>query len=165
MSKLYNPKKDNSILEDKDKNIQINNYFDQNKYIKEQNKILKSIITNINKNKETIVNENTEKKDFAIKEELFHYYRKINEIDVEIDEFIEFNNNLNKSIKLIESFIENKSSINDIILKQFKDVNDYFNTCNFIMTVLINKKDDIKKENIEIIKKIVNISNSYCIEK
>ncbi len=125
-----------------------------NSYLKDQNNKLQAKIDEIEK----LVNSDFE--EFSIKEEYYHLVKK----EFELDEKIEIESQSSKlykiSIELINKLIEGGKTLNDAV-NSVGGVEIFFKVCNFILLENIDKKDELKQENIDLVEKLVYLSEEY----
>lgn len=138
----------NTSLEAKSKLIIHNNY------LKDQNLRLQAKIEELEKQV------NSDFEEFSIKEEYYHLEKK----EFELDEKIEIEDQSNKlyktSIELINKLIEGGNTLNDAV-NSIGGGEMFFKVCNFILLENIEKKDELKQENIDLVEKIVYLCEEY----
>jgi hypothetical protein len=124
----------------------------QNQNLREENLYLQKKVEELDK----LIDYNN----FQIKEEIFHQQRKLFELNNEFKYEKDINHKLNKAIELIKYLCSEKNSLKDAI-GFFGGYNEFFSICNFIMICIIDKKDDLKAQNIDLVEKIILLAEEY----
>lgn len=126
----------------------------ENNYLKEQNSCLLSKIEFLEKQI------NTDSEEFQVKIEYHNLVSKNIELQENLLESEKNNSLLKKSIEMIKNLLEQGNTLNNSI-NTIGGVAEYFKLCNFILIENLDKKDELRNENIELVEKLVFLSEKY----
>ena len=129
-----------------------------NNYLKFENRTLQGKINELEKKLEVFENTSI---NFSLVEDYYHLKRKKLEINLKFKDCEDNKTMIDKASDLLNSLLSTDnnfvSSLENFVKNHSKE--EFFSICSYLTTFFLEKKDEVKNDNIDLLEKIVYLAS------